>query len=103
MERNQNILSLVKKKIHYVDPQAKIFLFGSRARNDYRDSSDWDFLVLTEKKITQDFKNRISDSLFEAELDTGQVLTSIIQNASIWRKYSNTPIYKNIIKDSIEL
>lgn len=103
MDRNQHILSLVKKQIRHIDPKAKIFLFGSRARNDYRDGSDWDFLVLTEKQITQDFKNRISDSLFEAELDTGQVLTSIIQNVSTWRKYSNTPIYKNITEDSIEL
>ncbi len=103
MKGTRNILSLVKKKIHYVDPHAKIFLFGSRARNDYRDDSDWDFLVLTEKQITQELKNRISDSLFDAELDTGQVLTTIVQNAETWRKYSDTPIYKNVTRDSIEL
>ncbi len=103
MKGTRNILSVVKEKIHYVDPHAQIFLFGSRARNDYRDDSDWDFLVLTEKQITQELKNRISDSLCEAELDTGQVLTTIVQNAVIWKKYSDTPIYKNVTRDSIEL
>ena len=103
MDRNQYILNQVKQRIHGIDPKAKIFLFGSRARNDYKDDSDWDFLILTEKLITRDLKNKISDLLFETELDTDQVLTSIVQNAAIWKNYSNTPIYGNIIKDSIEL
>jgi uncharacterized protein len=103
MDRNQNILRQVKQRIQSVDPNAKIFLFGSRARDDYRVDSDWDFLILTEKQITQDLKNKISDLLFETELDTDQVLTSIVQNVTTWKNYSNTPIYSNIIKDSIEL
>ena len=103
MDRNQNILKQVKERIHRIDPDAKIFLFGSRARDDFRNDSDWDFLILTEKQISQELKNKISDSLFEAELDIDQVLTSIVQNVTIWEKYSNTPIYRNIINDSIEL
>jgi predicted nucleotidyltransferase len=103
MDRNQHILSQVKTRIHNFDPSARIFLFGSRARDDYRDNSDWDFLILTNRRITQDLKNSISDLLFETELDTDQVLTSIIQNVTTWEKFSNTPIYKNVKKDSIEI
>jgi uncharacterized protein len=103
MNSNQQILNLVKNKIHSIDPNARIFLFGSRARNDFRDDSDWDFLILTQSDITRDYKNKISDSLFETELDTNQVLTSIIQNISTWENYSNTSIYKNIKRDSIEI
>jgi len=103
MDKNKYILSQVKQKIHGIDPNAKIFLFGSRARDDYREDSDWDFLILTEKHITQDLKNEISDSLFETELETDQVITSIVQNISTWQNYLNTPIYSNIVKDRIEL
>lgn len=103
MDRNQKILIQLKKKIRSIDPNAKVILFGSRARGNYNDDSDWDFLILTEKRVTQDLNNEISDSLFEAELDTDQVLTSIVQNTSIWKKYSNTPFYWNIFKDGIEL
>lgn len=103
MNNTEYILSLVKNKIHIVDPKAKIYLFGSRARDEHREDSDWDFLILTEKKITQHLKNKISDLLFEAELETDQILTSIVQNNSTWNSYSNTPIYKNINIDSIEL
>jgi predicted nucleotidyltransferase len=103
MVRNQHILSKVKNRIHNFDPSARIFLFGSRARNDYRDDSDWDFLILTNQRVTQGLKNKISDLLFETELDTDQVLTSIIQNVNSWEKFSNTPIYRNVKRDSIEI
>ena len=39
----------------------------------------------------------------ETELASGEVLTSIIQNKNIWAEYSNTPIYKNILRDGILL
>ena len=29
----------------------RIFLFGSRARGDYKEGSDWDFFVLIDKDI----------------------------------------------------
>jgi predicted nucleotidyltransferase len=103
MDKNQYILSQVKNKIHQIDPNAKIFLFGSRARNDFRDDSDWDFLILTNQKISQDLKNRISDLLFETELETDQVLTSLLENIYTWEKFSNAPIYKNVKKDGIEI
>jgi uncharacterized protein len=103
MDQNQNILNQVKFQIHAIDPKAKIFLFGSRARADAKDDSDWDFLILTEKQVTQDLKNTISDLLFETELDTDQILTAIIQNKTTWKHYNESPIYRNITKDCIEL
>lgn len=103
MNNNNYILNQVKSRIQGIDPNAKIFLFGSRARDDNREDSDWDFLILTEKKVTQDLKNNISDLLFEAELENDQILTAIIQNIDIWENYSFSPIYRNIIKDGIEL
>lgn len=103
MNNNQYILSIVKKKIHEVDPDARIILFGSRARNNFAENSDWDFLVLTKMKVTRDFKNKICDTLFEAELETEEILTGIIQNQNDWENYAETPIYKNISAEGILL
>jgi predicted nucleotidyltransferase len=103
MDNQQYILTLVKNKIRIIDPKAKIFLFGSRARNDFKKDSDWDFLILTEKEVNRELKNKISDSLFEAELDTEQIITSIVQNTKNWNKYSKIPIFMNIVKDGIEI
>ena len=86
-----------------IDPDAKVILFGSRARDDFHKDSDWDFLILTRLVVTQDLKNRISDSLFETELETDSVLTGIVQNLDFWESYSSAPIFKNISKDGVEI
>ena len=103
MDSNKNILLKVKQKIKVIDPDAKVILFGSRARDDFHKDSDWDFLILTRLVVTQDLKNRISDSLFETELETDSVLTGIVQNLDFWRSYSSAPIFKNISKDGVEI
>ena len=42
------ILKTAKKHNIEID---KIILFGSRARGDYREDSDWDILIVTEEKL----------------------------------------------------
>ena len=87
MDTNKYILSKVKQRIKVIDPDAKVILFGSRARDDFHKDSDWDFLILTRSVVTQDLKNKISDSLFETELETDSVLTGIVQNFDLWESY----------------
>jgi len=103
LNNRQYILSVVKKKIHEIDPEARIILFGSRARDNFHKESDWDFLILTKMNVTPDLKNKIFDTLFEAELETEEILTGIIQNQNDWENYSETPIYKNISAEGILL
>ncbi|BFI73772.1 nucleotidyltransferase [Nanoarchaeota archaeon] len=35
----------------------KIILFGSRARGDYREYSDWDILIVTEDKLDKELED----------------------------------------------
>lgn len=103
MDKKQYKLSVVKKRIRTVDPNARILLFGSRARNDASPDSDWDILSLTDFEVDRILRNRIYDELFETELETDQVLTGIIQNKEQWEEYKSTPIYQNVSQDGIEL
>ena len=103
MNNKDFILSKIKTRIGDVIPDAQIILFGSRAREDYHKGSDWDLLILTKLNVTRELKNKISDTLFETELETDQVLTGIVQNYNLWKDYSNTPIFKNISEDGIKL
>lgn len=103
MTKRDIIISTVKKRIKSVDPKAKIILFGSRARNDAKKYSDWDFLILTEATPDRTFRNKIYDELFELELETDEVVTGIIQNIESWNEYSNTSIYQNVLRDGVEL
>ncbi len=44
----ETILNVARKHNIEID---KIILFGSRARGDYKEDSDWDILIVTKKKL----------------------------------------------------
>lgn len=97
------IPDLVIKVVEKIDPQAKVILFGSRARGDFHEESDWDFLILTPQELTTEYQDELRDRLYELELDTDQVITSIIENEAEWEQYANSEFYANIQKDGIEV
>ncbi|MCD4817153.1 MAG: nucleotidyltransferase domain-containing protein [Candidatus Cloacimonetes bacterium] len=58
MNRN-NILQKIKTNICKDYPDAKIILYGSRARGDYQKYSDWDFLIIINQAISEQQKLNI--------------------------------------------
>ena len=74
----------VKRSIKNIDPKASIYLFGSKARGDDSPSSDWDFLILTSKDATEKSKKEIRASLIDAELESEQVISTLIYSKSAW-------------------
>lgn len=93
----------VKESIRAIDPQARVILFGSKARGDSNASSDWDFLILTSHQADNYTKNLIRDILLDTELEAEQVISSIIFSQDKWHDYQITPLYKNIAKEGVEL
>lgn len=94
-----NIVKLVKQEIIKIDPQAEVILFGSRARGDFRKDSDWDFLVLLNRPLTPGLKEFILDQLYDLELRTDSVISTIIHTKPEWEDRVVTPIYKIIEKE----
>lgn len=94
-------LQEVKRYVHEIDPQAEVWLFGSRARGDAREDSDWDFLVLTDKPVDRNLKSQLRDYLYEVEVSSAKVIGSIIHSKQEWEEdYAVTPLYRNIRRDS---
>ncbi len=58
----------------------KIILFGSRARGDYRDDSDWDILIVSKTEVdrnTEDeFRLEVEDKLVKAGIIPEIIVTS---------------------------
>ncbi len=44
---NKTILKTIKSTVHCFLPNAKVLLFGSRARRDHKKDSDFDVLIIT--------------------------------------------------------
>jgi uncharacterized protein len=97
-----NILESVKEEVHSIDPQAEVILFGSRARGDNKPDSDWDFLILLETPgFDKKMKHELWDKLYELELKTDTVISSLIHTKSDWQKRSFTPLYQIIEKEGV--
>lgn len=99
------LLSRVKEAVLQLEPSAEVILYGSRARKDSREYSDWDFLVLVDGPVDTARTDRIRRILFEIELDTDQILSSIIRSRQEWNspKYSVVPLHKNVVREGIHL
>lgn len=92
----KDIPDQVKEAVLQIDKEAEIILFGSRARGDYGSGSDWDFLILLDGPATSEKEEQIRNRIYDIELETEEVITSIIEQKSEWQKYEETLIYKNI-------
>ena len=99
----QEIIYNVKESIKMLDPQARIILFGSRARGDSKTNSDWDFLILTSLQVNEKLKRQFRTGLIDTELEAEEVISTLIYSQEQWNKYKITPLYKNVAKEGVEI
>jgi len=102
---NQQIFNEIQALKRQLLPNEKVILFGSQARGDARESSDWDLMILLDKKgkITAE-----EDAMYGYPFDTigwkyGAAINTLIYSTEDWEKRSITPFYKNIAKEGIEI
>jgi len=105
MENKKQILSRIKESISSREPNAEIFLYGSRARKDNRLDSDWDILVLMDKEnISLSDEQSLRHPLYDIELDTGEIFSLLVYSKKDWNnKLKVTPLYRNVQKEGIKL
>ena len=103
METRKEILFKIKKTVSELDPEARVILFGSRARGDYGKESDWDLLILTSIPATEENKRNFRYHLLDIELETEQAISTLIHHHDHWEKISVTPLYEIIEKEGLEV
>jgi len=101
----EEILNKIKSGIGSKDPDAEIYLFGSRARGDNRKDSDWDILVISPgNKVTFEYEKELHDPIFDIELESGEVISLLIYSKSDWHKRkSDLPLFLNILQEGIRI
>lgn len=105
MNNSEVVLERIKSAVNTTAPDSQVFLFGSRARGSAGKTSDWDLLVLVNrKKISFSDETEFMNLFYELELETGEVLSPIIYSKSDWKyNYSKTPLYENIMREGIRI
>jgi len=93
---------LQRLRQHLGDRLKEVILFGSRARDDWEEGSDYDFLIIVDKK-TKEVRNIVLDIESELLHKTNKLLSSLIYSEEDWERSKNFPLGRNISKEGIRL
>ena len=101
---HQDILYQIQQIGKQVLPQdAHLLLYGSRARGDDHEGSDWDLLILLNRpQEATDFQN-IAYPIMEVGFDLGEYFSVQTYSQEEWDSMSFLPYYKNVEQDKIVL
>ena len=99
------LLERVKRTVREIEADAEIILYGSRSRGDAREYSDWDFLILVDGPVDMKRTDAIRHRLYDVELDSGEVLCSIVRSREDWSGplLRITPFHQNVQREGIVL
>lgn len=97
------LLERVKEAVLELAPEAEIILYGSRARGTAQVDSDWDFLILLPEPVSKSLEIQIKNRLYDIELETDTVLSSIIRSKQEWlsKRYEVVPLRQEVEKEGI--
>ena len=113
--KSSEILNEIKRIAKEVLPKGgQLILYGSRARNEADEDSDWDLLILLDKpEIDRQDRDEVAYPFRALSWEVGELISPIIYTKDMispiiytkdnWRKMSFTPFYKNVEQDGIVL
>ena len=101
----RHFLHQVREKVHRLIPDAKVILHGSRVRNEARQDSDWDFLIIADRPLDREIITKLKDGLYDIELENDEVVSSIIRSRQEWSspEYDALPFKKAVEREGVEL
>jgi predicted nucleotidyltransferase len=97
------LLRQVKRVIRGFLPDATVLLYGSLARGTAGPESDWDILVITERRLTATQEDPIRHAVFGLELDHDVVLSVIFYARSDWESplHRGSPFCRNVRRQGV--
>lgn len=85
-------------------PSSSLILYGSRARGDYKDDSDWDLLILLDKpELSDSDYDNVSFPFTLLGWNIGELISPQMYTKKEWDSISFLPFYKNVERDKIVL
>jgi len=102
---DMGLLLECKAAIQQAAPNADVILFGSRARGDSQDDSDYDFLILVDCEPNMALEQVIVEQLFPLEMRTGKVLTFFVYQHAQWNSplYQAMPFHQNVTSEGMRI
>jgi uncharacterized protein len=105
INNNSDSLSIIKSTANKILPNCRILLFGSRARNDNTNDSDYDFLVITRETLDIRKKRTLS-SMMRKELARLKIPADILiqsEDEINLKKEVTGHILKQVLREGVAL
>ena len=104
MERTKVIENIKQVATKALPPSSSLILYGSRARGDYKDDSDWDLLILLDKpELSDSDYDNVSFPFTLLGWNIGELISPQMYTKKEWDSISFLPFYKNVERDKIVL
>jgi len=103
MEAKDVINSIRRVAKDTLPENSTLLLYGSRARGDSHEGSDWDLLILLDKPHLEACDYGLAYPLRELGWEIGEELNPSLYTKQQWNSWSYLPYYKNVEKDKIVL
>ena len=86
------------------DPEAEVYLFGSRARQEAGDDSDWDFFVVTDQPNRRNSENQLINGVYDLMLKFDTLIQVLVYSKDVYnRGLSPNPLFDAVRKEGIKL
>jgi len=104
-DNEKKALEELKQRILERFPNAKIILYGSKARGDDEEFSDLDLLVLIDSQINRNIKEEVTQIKYKMELKYDVVFGTLIENIDFWESAiaNAMPLHCNIDREGISI
>lgn len=103
MKRQEVIEKLRQIGEATLPPGTSLYLYGSRARNDSHEGSDWDIMILLNKERLNADDYGFGYPFREFGWDINEDINPTVFAKGHWEKYPFLPFYKNVEHDKIVL
>lgn len=87
MYSQNEILANIKSVVQEEIPDAHLYLFGSRVSGNVHEESDWDILVLTEKKYPRNVRDILDKKLYDLSVLSNNVFSFIVATQKDWETH----------------
>ncbi|MBO4549498.1 MAG: nucleotidyltransferase domain-containing protein [Bacteroidaceae bacterium] len=102
--KEREIIQKLKETSQKVVPAGgQVWLYGSRARGDAHEGSDWDILILLNKPRLVASDYGIAYPFRELGWGIGEEINPTLYAKQQWNSWTYLPFYKNVERDKIVL
>ena len=99
-----DMVKAIRNVLNGIEPNVYAILFGSRARGDAKDGSDWDVLVLIDKpRITLLDYDKYSYPLRELGWDMDEIINPVLFSNKEWNENHFTMFNHNVMNEGIAI